>query len=153
MQASISRSLFHGKDRPFAGDPLKNVSSTLTKPEPGTSNQVLDGARGAHFVGACVRQDSRGCVNGNAANISADELYLAGVQSTPDLQAKSLDFAARRKRAIYGTRRTIESGQVAVTRAFDGASLEPLDLRLHHRIVVAEEIAPEAIAHLDRACG
>src|SRR5258706_14180325 len=76
----------------------------------------------------CERSNSGRDVNGDAGEIVAAGLALAGMQSGPDFDAEGAGPVRDRLRAAGGACRTAEAGEGPVTRGFDLLTAEVLEL-------------------------
>ena len=75
------RSPLDSKYTPFAGHTLERFAAAVIEAQSGAYDQVLDGARHQHLAGVGERRDPRADMNGDAANIVADDFALAGMES------------------------------------------------------------------------
>src|SRR3954469_11553679 len=69
---------------PGAGYALERVFAAVGHLEAGSDDEVLDGLRDQHFAGVGEGGDARADVDREPADVTADPLDLAGVQSDPN---------------------------------------------------------------------
>src|SRR5580765_4562772 len=73
------------EDLPLVGNALQLAVAEGLEVDAGAGGKVADGARGEDLSRAGQGRDPRGDVDGDAADILADQLNLAAVQSGPHL--------------------------------------------------------------------
>jgi hypothetical protein len=98
---------------PFAGHALELVSAALVKLKPRPDHQVAQRAGHEHVVRSCQCADASPDVHGDAADVVAANLALAGVQPGAHLDAERLHasrivMAQRIARQDLGVRRVIQ---------------------------------------------
>ena len=136
-----------------SGTPFSSCSpaSSKVRPEPATRSFTVGGDE--HLGWSRDRCHPSPDVDGDALDALIGEFDLAGVDARSDLDAELPKRGTDRKRAAYGSCRTIERGEEAVARriAFDssvGGQLSPDVL-----VVVHEQSLPGGIADLGRLLG
>ena len=87
--------------------------SSKARPEPG--DEVLDRRRDQDLRRTGEGADPGADVHGDAADIGAQQLDLAGVAAGAHLEAQGLDRLADALRALHGPGRPVEGGEEAVT--------------------------------------
>jgi hypothetical protein len=75
----------HGEQLPFARYALEVVRAAIDELKSGARDQILDRARYHHLVRSCDRGDARRDMHRDSANVGANQLTLAGMQSSADL--------------------------------------------------------------------
>src|SRR5207237_8053369 len=91
---------------PPAGPALQLRGSPVREVKVGAGDQVPHRRGDKHFARARERSNPRSDVDGEARDLVADELTLAGVQTGPDLEAKLPHAPATRLRPAHRTDRT-----------------------------------------------
>ena len=84
---------------PFAGNALQWRDTTAAKAKARPGDEILHGARYQYFPGAGQRRDPRPDVDGDPADIIADDLAFARVQAGADIDAERPDFISDRSGA------------------------------------------------------
>jgi hypothetical protein len=107
---------------PLSGHALELYVTSVSEGQPGTGDQVLDGARNDNFIGLRLRRDTRPDMHGNAAHLPGHDLALAGVQPCADMQPQLPYPATDRLRAPDGARGSVEGREEAVPGGVDLAS-------------------------------
>src|SRR5687768_5267610 len=69
------------EQRPAAVDAAQLAHAALLEAEAGADHGAVDGPRHEHLSGCRERRDARGDVHGHAADVVADHLALAGVET------------------------------------------------------------------------
>ena len=87
---------------PFSGHTFELYVTSVSEGQPGTGDQVLDGARNDNLIRLCLCGDARPDMNGNAADLPAHDLALAGMQSGADMQPQLPYPVADRLRTADG---------------------------------------------------
>src|SRR5262245_14525545 len=113
---------FHCEKRPITNYTPEVIGAAIGKAETRSGYQILHRARGPHFVGFGLGQYPCRRVDGDAADVAADEFDLARMQAAADVDAETVHLAAGRAGAMDSARRAIEGGEEAVACALDGAS-------------------------------
>jgi hypothetical protein len=107
---------------PFSRHTLELYVTSVSEGQPGTSDQILDGARNDNLIWLCLCSDARPDMHGNAAYLPVHDLALAGMQSGADMQPQLPYPVADRLRAPDGARRSVEGREEAVPGGVDLAS-------------------------------
>src|SRR4030095_8653928 len=116
-------------------------------------NQILDRARNEHFVRLRQGSDAGRDMHGDAADIVLDELTLARVQSSANLQPERPYLLAHGARASYRPRRSVESGKQTIACSTHRVAPEHIQLPAQQRIKVAEQLAPPRVANFGGTSG
>jgi hypothetical protein len=82
----------------------------------------------------------------DAADLVADQLALAGVKSSADVDAEVANVVAHRESATDRARGPIESSQEAVSGGVHLAAAKALELPPHQLVVSSDEVVPVVIA-------
>ena len=90
------------------------MSASLAEAETGPGDQILDGSRYQHLARPGERRDTRGDVDGDALHVVADDLDLAGMEATADLNVERTDRLGNGAGATHGTCRAVEGGEESV---------------------------------------
>jgi hypothetical protein len=85
-------------------------------------------------------------VHGDAADLRAVELALAGMDAGADLDAELPHGLSGRERAADGARRTVEGGEEAVARRVHLPAAEAVELAPDRAVVFAEQLAPATVS-------
>src|SRR5258708_1594620 len=72
---------------PRLANPLQLAHAAVGELEPGSGDEILDGARGQDLAGLGERANASRQVDRDAAYVLADQLDLAAVQSDADVEA------------------------------------------------------------------
>lgn len=71
---------------PFSGHALELHVTSVSEGQPGTGDQVLDGARNDNLIRLRLCGDTRPDMHGQAAHLPGHDLALAGMQPGADMQ-------------------------------------------------------------------
>src|SRR5205807_8938792 len=119
--------------------------------DPGTGDEVANGAGDEHLPRAGRRRDPRAGVHGDAADLLLKQLALAGVQTRADVDSELAHPVADRKRGAHRPRGTVEAREEPVARRIDLASAKPLQLATDSIVVRFDQLMPAAVAQSTRA--
>src|SRR5450755_1596638 len=99
-----------GEECPRSGRALEGMRAPSVELEPGPGHEVLDGARDEDLARVRRAHHPRADVDGDAADVVADELALAGVQARSGLDAELEKVVTDRARAADCPRGPVECG-------------------------------------------
>ncbi len=120
----------------------------------GPRDELLHSARDKDLVRSGEGRDPCSEVDGDTANVVADELTLTGVNTRPHLDTQPAGIEHRLAGALDRARRTVEERQGAVARRLHQPSAKARDHLAHRVEVIFEERAPAAVAKARGAlCG
>src|SRR5262249_1951273 len=119
------------EDVPLAGDAFERVGAVFGKPQARAGDEVLHGARHQDLASLGERGDPGPDVHGDAAELLAHNLALAGVYSGPHFEPETPDSARDGRGRANTAGWAIERGQKAVAGGVDLATAELLDLLAH----------------------
>jgi signal transduction histidine kinase len=145
-----------GADReqlPLAGYPPERAGPPVLQHVVGAGDQVVHGPGHQHLPGARSRHHPRGQVHGDAADIGAADLHLAGVQARADLHADPAQPVAQGGGAADAAARPVEDGQHAVPGRLDQPTAEAVDQLAGEPVVGVQQLAPAAVADLPGPLG
>src|SRR5579862_6273026 len=108
-------------------------------------DDVSDGAGNQHFVWFGCSRDARRNMHGDTADIVADQLALACMESAADLESQRTQSLAHRAGASYRAVRSVEGSEQAVARRVHLAAAENGQLLAHRVVIVSEQLAPSLI--------
>src|SRR6187431_2943747 len=129
------------------------MRAAVDERDAGPGDQVLDRARHEHLAGAGLRRDPRADVDGDAADLRAHHLALAGVHAGTQLEPQRPGAFADRLGATDGARRAVERGEETVARGIDLAAAESLELAAGDAVERIEDGVPARVAELRGALG
>src|SRR5439155_12347902 len=87
-------------------------------------------------------------VNGQAAEVIADELALPGVEPSPQLDSQLAGLPTDRARTSDRARGAVEAHEEAITRLLYLAAPEARELCADQRVVALAQLSPRAVAKL-----
>jgi hypothetical protein len=116
--------------------------AAVAEAQAGAGHQVLHGARYQNLTGTGERGDARTNVNGNAADIVANNLALAGMQAGANLNPQRPYFFGYCAGAAHAARRTVERGENAVAGGLDFTAAKASKVTADRRVVMFEQVAP-----------
>src|SRR5262249_35983850 len=134
------------EDRARAGQPLELVLASRLEREARALEQLAGRARDEDVAGAGERRDARRRVHGDAADLSAGELDLAGVEADPDADAELGDRGVHFRCRAHRPRRAVEEREEAVAGGVDLAAAEAPDHAADPVVVLLHQMGPGAIA-------
>jgi hypothetical protein len=102
---------------PGVGNALELVGAAVVEGEAGPGDQVLDRARAQHLPRLGLGEDAGRDMHGDPAEVVADQLDLAGVQASPDLEAVLGQLSPDGVGGPDGPGRAVEAGQEPVPRS------------------------------------
>ena len=137
-----------GEDPPLVRQAAQDVLATRLERQPGAGHQVPDGAGRQHLARAGQRRDPLPDVDGDPADVVADQLALAGVQARPDLQPERPDRLDDRARTADRPGRPVERRQEAVAGRLDLAAPEAGQLLPHDGDRGCPAVEPAAVSKL-----
>src|SRR4029077_9417607 len=146
-------SLLNGEQPPFARYALEVVRTAIDELKSGARDQIFDRARYHHLVRSCDRGDARRDMHRDSANVAANQLTLAGMQPSANLQAQRLHLFAHRAGATHGARRAVEGGKQTVACGVHLVGAERGQFFPQHRVVVAEHLAPSRVTQFGGTFG
>src|SRR5688572_422366 len=129
------------------------MGPALSELEPRASDEVFHGLRDEDLAGLCIAGHARTGVHGDAAELVADDLALAGMHAGADLDASRARCVAHGGCAADGARGAVEGGEEAVARGINLATAVMLEVLPHERLKTLEELAPFAVAERRGAFG
>ena len=91
MPAAAAVLLLHGEQLPLVGNALEAVNAPVGELQPRARDKILHGTRDEHLAGGGHARDSLADMHGDARDVSAARLHLAGVQAGAYLQAERAD--------------------------------------------------------------
>jgi hypothetical protein len=110
LVAALAGIFVDGEECPLSGRALEGMRAARVELEPGPGDEVLDGARDEDVARVRRAHHPRADVDGDAANVVADELALAGVQARSGLDAELEKVVTDRTRAADCSRGAVECG-------------------------------------------
>src|SRR3954452_16456786 len=138
------------KQPPLIGDPLERPRPAVLERDAGTGDEVADRARHEHLAGSGQGSDARGDVDGDAADVVAHQLDLAGVDPDPHLQPRRACNLSDCVPAADRARGPVEGRETAVAQRLDLVAAEPRQLALNGRLVGLDALAPAGFPELRR---
>src|SRR5581483_1868225 len=136
------RSRAHREQPPRVGHALQLVHAAVLELDPGAGDEVLHRLRDDDLPGARARCDPRGDVHGDAAQLVAEPLALARMDTGADVDAEDAARVLDRAGAPDGAGGPVERGHEAVAGAVDLLAAEALELAADVGVVALEELAP-----------
>src|SRR5215210_7613171 len=120
-----------GEQSPPARDPAKGVGSPFGELAAGAGGGAADRGRHEHLPRCGEGGDAGGDVDGQAAEVVADELTLPRVQAGAHLEVELFDGGTNRAGAADRRAGEGEGGEEAVADRLDLTPAETLELRPH----------------------
>jgi hypothetical protein len=118
-----------GEQSPLAWEPLEQVDSAVLKDEARGQRDSPCDLRYQDLARPCRGHDARRFMNGDATNISADQLHLTHVDANTHLQVLPARGSADRRSAAQGLCGTVERREQPVASGRDLAAAEALQFR------------------------
>lgn len=142
-----------GVQTPAVRDTFERVCSPALQMQSRPEHEVFH-CLGNEYLGRTrERGDPSGDVHCEPADVGAEQLDLARVQTGADLDAQAAGAVDHRPGTADSARRPVESREEAVPRLLHFPTAERLDLRAHQRVMPREQIAPGPVSELGRAAG
>src|SRR5207253_11092148 len=138
--------LLHRIQLPVPWHTFQGVDATVSELDSGPGDQVRNRARAPYFARPGGGPDARADVDGDAADIVADQLAFAGVEAGAYLDPELAHRVASRTGAADRARGPIEGGEKAVAHRLHRAAPVALELPAHERVVAPDQIPPAAVA-------
>src|SRR5207247_2157951 len=102
------------KELPVPRDSFQRVDATVRELDSRPSDQIRNRARDEYLPRPGGRPDARTDVDGDAADVVADQLAFAGVETGAHLDPKVAHCVTRRARAADRAGGPVEGGEEAV---------------------------------------
>src|SRR5712691_1020689 len=122
------------------------MQTAVAEAQARASDEVAHRARHQRLAGFGHRGDARGDMHGNAADIVAFQLDLAGVESAAHADPKRLHHFGYRRGAAHGAGGAVEGGEKPVAEVFHFMPAKPRELLAHGFVMSIEQRAPLAVA-------
>src|SRR5215218_4420321 len=127
---------------PCPGDALERVLAAIGEVDAGADDEVLDRVRDEHLARRRQRTDARTDVDGESADVVADRLALARVQTRAQLDAQIAHCVAQLERTADRPRRPVERCEEGVAERLHRASAVARELRTAELVVTREQLTP-----------
>src|SRR5213593_3757533 len=145
-RSSVHRA--YGVQMPLTRHALQCVGAAVVEGYARASHEVLDGTRHEHLARARLACDAGADVHGDAADLCAHHLALAGVHPRANLQAERANATADGRGTADGPGRPVEGSKEAVARSVDLSPPIALQLVTGRTIEAVEQLVPAGIAEL-----
>src|SRR5271157_697175 len=124
------------------------MCSPLGEAKAGACDQVLYSARDEHLAWPCLSHHARACMHRDSANLIAQRMAFAGVETGPRAKAERRRDGANRARAADRPRRAVERSEHSVTRSVDLAPAMSVDCATRCGQKRGEQVAPTPVAEI-----
>src|SRR5690349_12806540 len=104
---------------PLALHTLESAAAPVSEGQPGTDDEIFDGAGRQHFAGCCLGCDAGADVHGDAADVVSHALALARVQAGAHLETERAHGIANGQAAAHAAGWAVEQHQEAIPRRRD----------------------------------
>src|SRR4030095_8733627 len=132
---------------PFARKSLERLRAAIVEADAGARDEIFHGARDQHLARARQRRDSGAGVHGDAAQLVAEDLALARVQTGANLQAQLPHLAHDGACTTHAARRSVEAREKPIAGRIDFATPKAHELLANRRVMPILHLSPTALAH------